>query len=237
MHISYNKGILSLVMHNFITVNIIPNANYYEGRIYMPIIKNLSKIAKSVGDGAVNVAKTVGDGAANVAKTVGDGASTVAKSVGGGASTVAKKSGELLELSKLSLSISSNDEKIKDSYIELGEMVYNRYKNNQQLDPDLTEKCNKIFQMEKNNKDMKERVHELKKVKYCLNCGYELEDEDVFCPKCGAKHTLDEENTSCQQNRSIEEEPEEILQHEPEAEKEPDFIEKAEFIPSDKSED
>lgn len=43
--------------------------------------------------------------------------------------------------------------------------------------------------------------------KYCVNCGQQLDDDDVFCGECGAKQTIDSVDESYEINDSPNNEP------------------------------
>ncbi|MDP4145213.1 MAG: hypothetical protein Q8936_12150 [Bacillota bacterium] len=120
----------------------------------MSIKESISKIAKNVSNNASSVAKTVSSSANNVIKTVEDSASVVAK-----------KSGELVELSKLTISANSEKAKIEEIYAEIGKVVYDKFKANIYIDPDLLDKCNEVKSIESDIEDMNVKILELKKQK------------------------------------------------------------------------
>ena len=144
----------------------------------MSLKENLSKLAKTVTDNAGTVAKTVSDSASTVVKTVGDWANVVVK-----------KSGEIVELSKLTVSIKAEESKIKDLYEEIGKIVYTKFKNNVYIDPELTEKCKEIIIIEKDVHEMNAKISVLKNKKVCTKCGDALEKDAPACTNCGNEHT------------------------------------------------
>lgn len=83
------------------------------------------------------------------------------KKVGDVAKTAAKKSGDLVETTKINMSINSEEQKIKDIYIEIGKAVYLKYKNNEMLSPDLEESCDKIKATEDNIASLREKIAQL----------------------------------------------------------------------------
>ncbi|MCY6370033.1 zinc-ribbon domain-containing protein [Clostridium ganghwense] len=120
-----------------------------------------------------------------IRKTAIDTASSVAQSAKEGSSVIAKKSEELVEISKLTVSISSEESKLKDIYAEIGKQICEKYEHGIYIDPDLVENCNDIVKLKTNVKNMKDRIIQLKNKKFCPKCGEALESETVFCPKCG----------------------------------------------------
>lgn len=106
------------------------------------------------------------------------------------AKAAAKKSTELVEVTKLNISIGAEEEKIEKLYREIGKLVYEKYGAEEGIDEKLKELCNKIRSHLAAINEMREKILELKKVKKCPGCGTELEIDMVFCPRCGEKQEL-----------------------------------------------
>ncbi|WP_315122471.1 hypothetical protein [uncultured Clostridium sp.] len=94
--------------------------------------------------------------------SITSGLSKLAKTVGDGAATVAKKSGEIVETSKLNLNISSEKNNIEKLYKEIGEMIFEKYKNGAMIDVDLEEACKSIEESNNNIEKIKEKIEEIK---------------------------------------------------------------------------
>ncbi|MEA4827380.1 MAG: zinc-ribbon domain-containing protein [Clostridium sp.] len=122
-----------------------------------------------------------------IKKTAVDTASTVAQSAKESSAVVAKKSGELIEISKLTVSINSNESKMKDLYSEIGKKVFEKHENGQYIDPELVENCNEILALKTSINEMKQNVNEIRNKKICTNCDTSLSEDTAFCPKCGNK--------------------------------------------------
>ncbi|MGY0374119.1 zinc-ribbon domain-containing protein [Clostridium sp. JNZ J1-5] len=122
-----------------------------------------------------------------IKKTAVDTASTVAQSAKESSAVVAKKSGELIEISKLTVSINSNESKMKDLYSEIGKKVFEKHENGQYIDPELVENCNEILALKTSINEMKQKVNELRNKRICTNCDTSLPEDTAFCPKCGNK--------------------------------------------------
>ncbi len=58
--------------------------------------------------------------------------------------SVARKSGELMESSKLSMAIRNKKNEIRNSKIEIGNLIYEMYKNGADLDPEVAARCKVI---------------------------------------------------------------------------------------------
>lgn len=103
------------------------------------------------------------------------------------AKAAAKKSGDIVELTKLNMSIGTEENKIEKAYIGIGKIVYDGFKKGEDVSQDLKEHCEKIKSCEENIDEIRQKIFELKKVKICTSCNAELDIEVAFCSKCGAK--------------------------------------------------
>lgn len=99
--------------------------------------------------------------------------------------SIAQKTGDLMEISKLNLSISQEKDKIGRLYSEIGKAVYEKYKAGNDLG--FGEKCASIAEIERKIDELQQKLCELKNVKKCPSCGAELSMDSAYCPKCGAK--------------------------------------------------
>lgn len=114
------------------------------------------------------------------------------------AKAVSKKSGDIFEITKLNLSISTEEEKILKTYSEIGENVYLSYKKEGRIDENINEIIEKIgiiTSSEETISQIKKKVLELKNLKSCASCGREIEYGVLYCPGCGAKQEVQEEKT------------------------------------------
>lgn len=119
-----------------------------------------------------------------------DSLSKLAKSVGDGAKTAVKKSEDMVEVAKLNKSITSEEDRIKIAYIEMGKIIYSKYEKNEIVDEELIEFCHKIDEFNKNISSLKEQIAEIKNVRICKSCGAELDPASEFCVKCGFKQEV-----------------------------------------------
>lgn len=114
-----------------------------------------------------------------------DSITKIGKYLENGAQNIGYKSGQILEVSKINMTISSKEKEIEEIYIEMGKKLYKDYKADKLLDKSLAEKCEEIAKIERNIASMKKKVLKLKDKKLCKKCGYEMERNAAFCPKCG----------------------------------------------------
>lgn len=110
------------------------------------------------------------------------------KKVGEAAQSVSKKSGELVEITKLNMSINSEEDKIKKKYSEIGKKAYEIFLQDPDSASAFLEECEEISQSQSSIDDLKAKIMQAKNLKKCVGCGAELEKSIVFCSKCGAKN-------------------------------------------------
>jgi hypothetical protein len=106
------------------------------------------------------------------------------------ARAAAKKSGDIVEVTKLNINISSEEEKIKKTFTDIGKIVYDSYARKEDLADDFKELCKQVELYEKNIEDMKKKILKLKKIKICPECDTELYIEMAYCHKCGKKQEV-----------------------------------------------
>lgn len=109
------------------------------------------------------------------------------KKVSDTAKAAAKKSSELVEVTKLNMSISAEEDKIKKAYADIGKMVYEAYTKGEEVGEVYKELCSSITGFEENIKATRQKILDLKELKVCPGCGAELEVDISFCSKCGTK--------------------------------------------------
>jgi chromosome segregation ATPase len=112
------------------------------------------------------------------------------KKVGEAAQAAAKKSSELVEVTKLNASIGSETDKIQKLYNQIGKLVYEKYAETGEADEIVAAACAEIAEHELNIKELRKKIAEVKGVKQCSGCGAEMERNQVFCSKCGARNEL-----------------------------------------------
>jgi len=115
------------------------------------------------------------------------------KRVGEAAQAVSKKSSELVEITKLNVNISSEEDKIQKLYSQIGKLVYEKYVSTGAVDNELKELCETISGHEETIKGLREKIMQIKGTRQCINCGTEMERNQIFCSKCGTKNELAQE--------------------------------------------
>ena len=135
------------------------------------------------------------------------------------AKTVGKKSSDMMEVTKLNLAISAEEEKIEKQLFEIGRKVYEQFTESETADEPVLELCKDVQFMENSITDMRTRILNLRKIKECPTCKEMLDLDMAFCFKCGAAQPV---------VIIVENEPEEdVVEVEAEAEGEPAAEEQA----------
>lgn len=133
----------------------------------MPFVDNITKIAKTVSGGAASAA-----------------------------TNIAKKSGQLVEISKHTVTIASNEDKIEDIYKQIGRYVFKKFEAGEEQRSEVINKCVEIRSIEEENEALKERISELKNMKVCHKCGYIMKKDVLYCAQCGTKQLKNDEETT-----------------------------------------
>jgi ribosomal protein L40E len=115
---------------------------------------------------------------------------TFFENLGKKAGEAVKKSGELVEITKINMNISSEEGKIQKIYTQIGKKVYESFCSTGETNEDFAEDCNAIKEHEKTIAELKEKIMELKNIKICTGCGAEMDRAAMFCAKCGAKQEV-----------------------------------------------
>jgi ribosomal protein S27AE len=103
---------------------------------------------------------------------------------------VTKTSGELLKSTKLSLALASEEDKLKQIYMEIGKKVHEIYQYGGSLGKFFDEKYLEIQQTEAGIQSLRDQMDTVKGVRTCPKCGASVERTAGFCPKCGTQMDL-----------------------------------------------
>lgn len=97
--------------------------------------------------------------------------------------------GKIAKETKLKMKINDNKGKITDIYEEIGKKVYEKHLREENIDikTELEEECTKIDVLSAEIETCLKSILELKEKKQCEQCHAEIDLNDAFCSKCGAK--------------------------------------------------
>jgi hypothetical protein len=120
------------------------------------------------------------------------------------AKAAAKISSGVVEVTRLNMNISAEEEKIRKLYAEMGRQLYEEYSEGRNIEGRLLEKCMKIDEIIANIDEMREKILEIKNVKACPNCGTVLDMDMEYCHKCGRKQEVPEPRAAVNQEENEE---------------------------------
>ena len=94
---------------------------------------------------------------------------------------------------KLKGKISDAKANINQVYKEIGELVYEQFKESTDKKEDIELKCQVISNLNDEIEKLEAEILALKETKKCIACGEEIDSKSDFCPKCGKEQPKVEE--------------------------------------------
>ncbi|QOR33704.1 zinc ribbon domain-containing protein [Clostridium sp. 'deep sea'] len=114
---------------------------------------------------------------------------------------IGKMSGQLVETTKLSAKINSEENKIRKIYTELGEQMYKDFQHGESFKEPYMVMFSDISIIKSNIAQLRKELLDVKGVVLCKNCGQEVKRDVTFCAKCGSrmdetevKHNINQKN-------------------------------------------
>ena len=103
------------------------------------------------------------------------------------AATAGKKTDEAIKSSKLKFKSTQLNNDLKNKYEKLGALVYERSKTGEKDTEAFDALVAEIDTAKTELDDINKQVDELKGKVSCPVCGLKTDNDNAFCPKCGAK--------------------------------------------------
>lgn len=100
---------------------------------------------------------------------------------------VAGKTTNIVDVTKLNLSLSETERKTGKLYEKIGELVYERYASGTEFEGELAEICAEIEGLKDEADNLKEQIAALKNAAVCPSCGQVIDKSGDYCSKCGEK--------------------------------------------------
>lgn len=98
---------------------------------------------------------------------------------------VSQKARDLTELARLNMNMKKKEDFVQKQYLEIGRQYFSLHKDDEEPFFEeisvIKEKLQEILQLEM-------QIAAIKGQKKCQNCGTLLEQDSLFCRKCGAKY-------------------------------------------------
>lgn len=115
------------------------------------------------------------------------------KRLGETAETVTNKAGEAIEIQRLKSKVRRLARENAVDLMEIGRMVYDRYKEGGKVDEEAESLCESVSSREASMNGYNKKIAELKGAFECSSCGKMVAKDMSFCPYCGAKAEKDDE--------------------------------------------
>ncbi len=100
---------------------------------------------------------------------------------------VVNKSTNIVDTTKLNLSLNEAEVKINKLYTKIGELVFDEYTNGTEFNIEISDACEKIGKFNEEIGALKDQIATLKNNVKCNECGEYNNAENEFCSKCGAR--------------------------------------------------
>jgi len=101
--------------------------------------------------------------------------------------SVTKTSGDLFKTTRLSMSVSTEQNNLKALYHEIGKKVHEIYQYGGSLGKFFDDKYRELEACETKINELKEQISQIKGTRECTKCGKSAERAAEFCPKCGIR--------------------------------------------------
>lgn len=102
-------------------------------------------------------------------------------------SNVVEKTGNMVSKSKINYAISANEGKIKELLAEIGQVVYNEYKNGSEFPEEIAEKMQLIDNIYDEIDELRTKIADVDNSILCDSCKSFNKAGSVYCAKCGSK--------------------------------------------------
>ena len=99
-----------------------------------------------------------------------------------------QKTKELADVSKINLSISEEERKLNDLYMQIGKKYVELHMDTPE--DEFVELLEQIYTGKEKILSLKSEIEKIKGVICCENCGAEISEKSGFCSNCGAKIEL-----------------------------------------------
>jgi predicted nucleic acid-binding Zn ribbon protein len=100
---------------------------------------------------------------------------------------ILKDVGGYLGTTKLNRQVARKKEKIEKLESDIGALIYQKFTRGEKVDDELVAHCQEIAKLRQGIEDLQEKIHQLRGLKKCPACAAEIDEEQSFCSKCGAK--------------------------------------------------
>ena len=96
---------------------------------------------------------------------------------------VSQKVNETVAVTRLQGQISAKEAEVKDTFVEIGMAYFEKYKDAGECE--FMEKVEKVIGLRTEIDCLGDEIDKIKGVIRCPECGATVDDDALFCPKCG----------------------------------------------------
>lgn len=118
------------------------------------------------------------------------------KKLGETAETFTNKAGEVVEIQRIRGQIRALERSNDNDLIDLGKMIYDRYKSGEVIDAEALGFCDAISERDQAIAEYEQKIKEVKGAQDCDSCGNSVDNEMAYCPHCGKKMERPEKETT-----------------------------------------
>lgn len=107
------------------------------------------------------------------------------------------------EMRQIIKNIASVEEEIQEKIFQLGQMYYEKNKDNKEIEPDFYAQLDLITKLDENRKSFYMNKLRLEGKMMCANCGTVIPYGSIFCNVCGKKANEKQESEAVGEENSI----------------------------------
>ena len=133
------------------------------------------------------------------------------KRLGETAESLTNRASEVVEVQRIRGQIRALDRNNERDYLDIGRMIYEKYKNGEVIDTEMVCICEEIEKREATAEEMEQMIADSKGTTVCPNCHANLTPDMAYCPQCGEKVPEEEEEP---EEEAAETEAEEVVSEE-----------------------
>lgn len=109
------------------------------------------------------------------------------KRIGETAETMSNRAGEAIEIQRLKGQIRSLARGNAVDLMDLGKIIYERYKAGEEIEESFKALCDAVAGREVSIEEYEKKIAHIKGAAECRNCGKMVASDMVYCPYCGEK--------------------------------------------------
>lgn len=109
------------------------------------------------------------------------------KKIGETAEAVTNMAGEAMEIQRIKNQIRSLERSNDRDMVDLGKMLYDRFKEGEMFDTEVMELCDAVQKREEKIAEYEEEAASLKGAVKCTGCQKNVAKDMAYCPFCGTK--------------------------------------------------